>query len=389
MPASGDNGRSFVAGLRQRRAELAEELWNRVRAVQNPSSPAEEAYVAALQPTIEAGLEYGLEAIERGPSAPPPQVPDTLLLQARRAARTGISLDAVLRRYCAANSLFTDTMIEQADFLQVPREELQLAFRAFAIAFEGLLSAVSEEYSRVAEKASSSFDERRSKLIDRLLAGELVEGSELSYDFTAWHLGFVAYGSAAEDSVRAVAEEVDANLLSVRRRDGVVWAWLGARRRGTFAERPGTPGLDLSEASLAFGEPAQGLPGWRLTHRQAAAALPVAIKGPKPVVTYADCPLLAAVLGDDLLATSLRQLFLAPLADERDGGEVAKRTLRAYYAAFGNASSAGAALGVNRRTVAARLTSIEECLGHRLDDFSAEIQTALRLDALEAEQSSA
>lgn len=382
MAASSDSGRSFIAGLRGRRAELEEELWNRVRAVQNASSPVEEAYVGALQPTIEAGLEYGLEAIERGPSASPPPVPDTLLLQARTAARTGISLDAVLRRYCAANSLFTDTMIEQADFLQVPREELKLAFRAFALAFEQLLSAVSEEYSRAAGEVSSTSDERRSELIDRLLAGELVEGSELSYDFTGWHLGFVAYGAAAQDSVYEVADEVDANLLSVRRRDGVVWAWLGARRPGTFAERPGTGSLS-EPVSLAFGEPAQGLAGWRLTHRQAAAALPVAIKGTKPVVSYADCPLLAAVLGDDLLATSLRQLFLAPLAEERDGGEAAKRTLRAYYEASGNASSAGAALGVNRRTIAARLLSIEERLGRRLDSFSAEIETALRLDAME------
>lgn len=109
MAASSDRGRSFIAGLRGRRAELEEELWNRVRAVQDAASPAEEAYVNALQPTIESGLDYGLEAIERGPSAPPPPVPDTLLLQARAAARTGISLDAVLRRYCAANSLFTDT----------------------------------------------------------------------------------------------------------------------------------------------------------------------------------------------------------------------------------------------------------------------------------------
>lgn len=104
------SGKTFIAGLRGRRVELEEELWNRVRAVQNASRPAEEAYVAALQPTIEAGLEYGLQAIERGPAASPPQVPDALLLQARTAARTGISLDAVLRRYCAANSLFTDIL---------------------------------------------------------------------------------------------------------------------------------------------------------------------------------------------------------------------------------------------------------------------------------------
>ena len=382
MGASGDSG-SFVSRLRERRAELEQELWNRVRAVKDASSPAEETYVAALQPTIEAGLDYGLAAIERGPSSTPPPVPDTLLMQARTAARTGISLDAVLRRYCAANSLFTDTMIEQADFLQVPREELKLAFRAFALAFERLLSTVSDEYSRAAGEVSVSSEERRRELIDRLLAGELVEGSELSYDFTGWHLGLVAYGPEAQDSVRAVSEDVDANLLSVCRRDGVVWAWLGARRPGTFAERLCTQPLRTPEASVAFGEPAQGLAGWRLTHRQAAAALPLAIKGTSQIGSYSDAPLLITALNDDLLANSLRCLYLAPLAQERDGGETARTTLRAYFDAGGNASSAAAALGVNRRTIAARLLQIEERLDRRLDAISAEIQTALRLDELE------
>jgi hypothetical protein len=385
VPSCADAGREFPARLRERRELLEEELWNRVRAVQNPSSPAEEAYVAALRPTIVAGLEYGLTAIERGTASPPP-VPDELLLQAKTAARTGISLDAVIRRYCAANSLFTDTLISEADRLGLPRMELKRAFRSFAIAFERLLSVVSEEYGRAAGEFAESSEERRGELIEGLLAGELIEGPELAYDFSTWHLGLVAFGPAAHESVRAVAEPLDANLLSVKRRDGVIWAWLGSRRPGAFAERPGTPFLEGADASLSFGEPAEGLPGWRLTHRQAAAALPLAIKGPDRVATYADCPLLAAVLGDDLLATSLRQLFLTPLTEERDGGDAAKDTLRAYYQASGNASSAAAALGVHRRTVTARLEAIEERLGRRLDTFSAEIETALRLDALKRQQ---
>lgn len=372
----------FGARLRQRRSELEEELWNRVRAIQDPASPAEEAYVAQLQHTIGAGLDYGLEAIERG-SGRAPQVPDQLLLQARLAARSGISLDAVLRRYCAANSLFTDTLIGEADRLGLPRKDLKLAFRSFAISFERLLSAVSEEYARAVGDVAESTEERRGELIDRLLAGELIDGPELSYDFSAWHLGVVAFGPDARQAVRAISEDADANLLSVQRRDGVVWAWLGARRRRALAEGARSDHEGNRQVSIALGEPAQGLPGWRLTHRQATAALPLAIKGDRKLACYSDAPLLATALNDDLLATSLRCLYLKPLDEEADGGEVAKGTLRAYFQASGNASSAGAALGIHRRTVAARLAAIEERMGCRLDAFSAEIETALRLDALE------
>jgi DNA-binding PucR family transcriptional regulator len=99
-------------------------------------------------------------------------------------------------------------------------------------------------------------------------------------------------------------------------------------------------------------------------------------------------PLLASTLQDDLLAASLDQLYLAPLRAERDGGEAAKETLRAYFAASGNASSAASALGVNRRTVAARIASIEEKIGRTVDSVSAEIETALRLDEIEPQPDS-
>ena len=43
------------------------------------------------------------------------------------------------------------------------------------------------------------------------------------------------------------------------------------------------------------------------------------MRGPEPFVRYVDVALLAAVLQDDLLATSLRKLYLEPLEAERDG----------------------------------------------------------------------
>jgi len=383
MPDQSPKSADFAMRLRDRRGELEEELWNRVRAVQDSSSPVEGPYVAGLRTTIGAGLQYAIEAIEGRSGARLPEVPDPLLLQARRAARTGISLDAVLRRYCAANSLFTDTLISEAGRLGLSPQELKSAFRSFAIAFERLLSQVSEEYGRAAGELAASTEERRRELIERLLAGELIEGPELAYDLISWHLGLVSFGTDAMDGVKSLARRIDANLLTVRRRDGVVWAWLGARARRALTELPRSlPASDI-DASIALGGPAKGLPGWRLTHRQALATLPLAIRGREQLASYSDAPLLVTALNDDLLASSLHCIYITPLGKERDGGEAAKSTLRAYFDARGNASSAAAALGVNRRTITARLTQIEERLGRRLDAFSAEIQTALRLDALE------
>jgi DNA-binding PucR family transcriptional regulator len=89
---------------------------------------------------------------------------------------------------------------------------------------------------------------------------------------------------------------------------------------------------------------------------------------------------LAAIGRDDLLETSLRQLYLEPLEGGRDGGKVARETLRAYFAADRNVSSTAAALGVDRRTVRNRIRAIEELLGRPLRGSLADLEIALRLD---------
>jgi DNA-binding PucR family transcriptional regulator len=138
--------------------------------------------------------------------------------------------------------------------------------------------------------------------------------------------------------------------------------------------------MSLDRVFVTVGEPGEGLSGWRLSHRQAKAALPIAERRGQPVLRYGDVALLAAILRDDLVATSLHQLYLEPLERARDGGEVARETLRAYFAAERNISSTAAVLGVDRRTVTNRIRAIESLFGRPLKDFATELETALQLD---------
>ena len=94
---------------------------------------------------------------------------------------------------------------------------------------------------------------------------------------------------------------------------------------------------------------------------------------------YAEVALLASMLRDDLLVSSLEEIYLAPLARERDGGVVARATLRAYFATERNVSSAAAVLGVSRQAVGRRLKAIEQRLGRPLNECAVEIEAALRL----------
>lgn len=182
--------------------------------------------------------------------------------------------------------------------------------------------------------------------------------------------------------MRGLANRLDRRLLAVRREEELTWAcWLGGRCvLGSEQALRAVADVSPNGMFVTIGEPGEGLSGWRFSHRQAKAALPIAVRRRQPIVRYADVALLASIHRDDLAAASLHQLYLEPLERARDGGEVARATLRAYFAAERNVSSAAAALGVDRRTVRNRLSAIEELLGRPLKGSVAELEIALRLD---------
>ena len=367
--------RTLRERLEGRREEIERATLDRVYGISDPAEIADPDYAQGLRATVSAALDYALEAIERGEEkAPPP--PPALLAQARLAARHGVSLDTVLRRYFAGYALIGEFLSREAQAGRAP--EAPALLRGRAAVFDRLIAALSEEYEREAQSAPASPEQRRAERVRRLLAGEQLDTSGLSYEFEGHHLALVAAGPGAESALREIAQGLDCRLLMVSPEEGLAWAWLGARR----AQNPSELGIEAGEGegpSIAIGEPGEGLSGWRLSHRQAAAALAVARRGGESVVRYRDVALLASVLRDELLVTSLRQIYLEPLEAERDGGELLRETLRAYFAADRNVSSAAAALGVDRSTIARRLREIEARIGCSLPTCGLEFEVALRL----------
>jgi hypothetical protein len=322
----------------------------------------------------------GLEGGEANSSV----MPEALLAQARHAARSKVSLDTVLRRYFAGYTVLGDFIMQEADGRgPLGVDAVHRIGREQAAIFDRLLTAVTEEYTREAKGRSESAEERRAQRVLRLLAGEPLDTFELAYEFDAWHLGTHAAGPGAMDAIKDLAMALECRPLFIRGGERTIWAWLGGRRP-VAVEDALAQVADHSRAgvSFAFGEAAQGLAGWRLTHRQALASLPIALRGSDRAVRYADVALLASMLQDDLLTASLRALYLDPLSGERDGGEVLRQTLRAFFSAERNVSSAAMALGVKRHTVTNRLRTIEDRLGRSLGTCATEVDAALRLEDL-------
>jgi hypothetical protein len=377
--------RSVRAGLadrlRGRLPELERAVATRVYAISDPREVTDPGYLQGLNEAMAAAIEYRLEVLEAG-ERQAPAVPAALLAQARLEARDGVALDTVLRRYFAGNALFGDFLVEEAERAEVPSAELRPLLAAQATFVDRLIAAVSEEHAREARNRPRSAAERRRECVKSLLAGELVDRSELGYDLDAHHLALLAKGEGGRDLMQGVASTLDRRLLAVQREEEpIVAAWLGGTRPLAAEEAVAAIAAAAPErVFVAVGEPGEGLAGWRFSHNQAKAALPIAERREESVLRYADVAVLASIARDDLLATSLRRLYLEPLERTRDGGMAARQTLRAYFDAERNVSSTAAALGVDRRTVRNRLRAIEELLGRPLTGSLADLEIALRLD---------
>jgi predicted transcriptional regulator len=148
-----ENARTAVVGrLRARREELVTEIFARVRGdAFGPVGAQDAEYLAGLRAAVAAAVGYVLEGIERGEEWAGP-IPTMASEQARRAARIGVSLDTVLRRYVVGHTLLEEFVMEEADRGEgnrptpIPRDALRGVLRAQASALDRLLQAITGEY---------------------------------------------------------------------------------------------------------------------------------------------------------------------------------------------------------------------------------------------------
>lgn len=371
--------RQLSEALRSREDEIEQAVRARILALDAAAGPADPLYLEGLFAAVSATLDHLLRGLER-PGDLPPKIPSALLAQARRAAQFNVPLELTLRRYTAGQAILSEFLVGECQASSSKSDDLlHDGIRTLAFLSDRLLTAIAEEFRSELGSRVRTSDGRLVAAVERILAGERPRRVDLDYDLGGYHLGIVARGIDLRRSIRKLAADLDRRLLFVPAPGQTVWAWLGGRRSFEVREiesvrRRRWP----AAAALAIGEPGKGIDDWRLTHRQARAALPVAV-GRSCTVCYGDVAMLVAAVNDELLSTSLGRMYLHPLRSDRDGGIEARRTLRAYFAADGNTSSAAAMLRVKRHTVTNRLRSIEERIGRPLSECLPEMITALRM----------
>ncbi len=364
--------------LSARSAEIKQATLTRAYAIDDPAAVADPEYAEGLRSAVFETVDFAIDAIVGGRAS---AVPLSLYSQARLAARNGVSFSTVMRRYLAGFLALSEFMDQEAEG-QAGRLR-----RRLARLLEALIEEIGNAYFLEAGRGVLSRESKRAKLIEDLLAGNPVDAGEFApdFDFDSWHIGLIATGASAVDTVRRLAKASGHLPLQVRRGEHSVWAWLAGRRKLESAKLQLLAAKHIqADGCLALGEPCQGLPGWRLSHRQAAAALSVGLRRGDRIVRYGEVPMQASMLQDQVLSASLRQRYLVPLEGASDGGCKARDTLRAYFSRDRNISAAAVALGVARQTISDRLRAIEERLDcNDLHACATELEAALDLDRFE------
>lgn len=237
---------------------------------------------------------------------------------------------------------------------------------------------------------------RRAEVVASLLRGEILDADECTRQLGhRLHPGQLAVllwqdesldRGAALQRLELLARSVAAALgapppLTLPEGARALSAWLNLAQDPD----PAVVAEVLAEAGpgvhVALGAVAPGAAGFRSSHRQAVRARRIARVGEAAAVVtdYRSVAVLSPFLDDPDALADLVATELAGLSGRDPDAVRLRETALAYLRSAGNARDAAVALGVHKNTVLYRLRSIEEALGHPLNERRLSLEIALHL----------
>jgi len=328
-------------------------------------------------------LQFICKGLDGGTDLAQLELPAAVVAEMRATAALGIELNAVLRVCRIAQRLMLEQAIETAHATIADAALRTTVLRAVSRwlfdYFDWLALRESEVYEHERDLLVRDRALRRRQVVRDVLDGRALASGALDYELERDHLAVIAWGEEPERALCRLRGATGLDLVEVAGTGSTAWAWLGAGRIGEREVGAASRFVPPMGTHLAIGEPAHGVDGFRLTHRQAWNVYRIIRHAPQPVTLHADVALLTLTLQDPALAREFVHRELGPLAEHDERNAILIETLRAYFAAGQNAASAAAALGVHNRTVLYRLRSIEDRLGYPLGARRDELAVAVRL----------
>lgn len=364
-----------------------------------PELPSSLAVTTQTTAGVRELLSAFARAVQRG--TPPAEliVPEETLEHARLYVRRGVELPLLLRTYRVGHGVVWRLWIAALDDIS-PDPAVRLALRDHTTDtlfrfLDVVTGRIVEEYHAERERWSRSAAARRLAMVRELLDGQPVDPAKASgvlrLELRARHVGMVLWTTSGQDEgggpqrLRRAAEELAASygdqrplLVPVGHR--VLWAWVGAPDEPPT--RPPETTLRPDGVSVAVGEPASGVTGFRHSHEEAQAARRVALltgRPPGTVVGWQRSGLLGLLAADEELARRFAARELGALAADDDASGRLRATLATYLREGAHVARTAERLGVHANTIGNRLRQAETALARPIDRRRLELQAALLL----------
>ncbi len=250
-------------------------------------------------------------------------------------------------------------------------------------------------YTRERENWLRNRSTARAARIRDLLSGARINVSAteatLGYRLRQYHVGVVCWtgdAAATVDNITRLEHAISHIAANAACPDPVflprdvssAWAWLPLGIRDTFdAGGASVVGVD-GDIHFAFGDPAKGTAGFRLTHRQAVAAQAVALAAGSPpqAVAFNEVAPVAMMLGSADLLQAWVLSTLAGLADDDEHHARLRETLLAFLQSGGSYKTTAERLMLHKNTVQYRIRRAEESLGRPVGENRHDVELALQ-----------
>jgi DNA-binding PucR family transcriptional regulator len=351
-------------------AETADRLHDRLADVSSTVLRTFEAQIPDLQgdarlmellgASVEGNVDTVLHALRYDIAVERVEAPTAALEYARRLAQQGMPVNALVRAYRLGQRTVNELIFAELRAIDMPEPTRVTVIEAITATLFEYIDWMSQQVVAVYEDERERWLENQNSLralrVREVLAGNKsidadAASTSIRYPLRWHHLGLVMWypdTGAEEDQLdrlqrflRELGEAADAaaSPLFAAADRSCGWGWLPYRaavadapakvRQFTLA-RPGSP-------SVAIGTMANGVEGFRQSHREAQTARGVAViaKRPAPTVIAADDPGLSVVarLGGDVAGTrDWVATVLGDLAGDNENDERLRDTLRRYLA---------------------------------------------------------